>query len=98
MDVLGANPEGASVIATIKHYTFTMPSGAAANITVNISEVDPAKAVPFFYGAGANDPIEGASSVVYPYLVELNPTTAIVKASMANVVSVGCGITVIEYI
>ena len=103
MDVLGANPEGASVINTIKHYTFTLPAGNPANVTVAITEINPTKAMGFLYGNGYNersaeDPVIWWAWVVYPYLVELNATYALVKASLAITVNAGCGLSVIEYI
>lgn len=97
MDVLGANPEGASVINTIKHYPFTLPQGAAANVTVNISEVDPSKAMGFFYGAGHYEE-EAFAYNVYPYLVTIAATYAIVKAAGLISFAAGCSISIIEYI
>jgi len=100
MDVLGANPEGLQVIKSLKHYEFTLPIGNPVNVTVAISDVDPGKAVPFFYGAGVYEMGDGpsAAAAVYPYLVAMYTTHVVVKAPIYNHISAGCGITIIEYI
>ncbi|RLG71710.1 MAG: hypothetical protein DRO11_03860 [Methanobacteriota archaeon] len=90
--------KGGGVIKSIKHYTFTMPAGDPVNITVNIDTIDPNKAVVFFYGAGVWEFAEGVGINVYPYLVSLNSSQAIVRASMHNDQAAGCSFSVIEYI
>ena len=98
MDILGANPEGAQVIASINHYTFTIPGGAPADITVNISEVNPAKSMAFFYGGGPHEVSEQIGIVNFPYLVAINATTLIAKGSNHNTGNSGASVSVIEYI
>jgi len=90
--------KGGGVIKSIKHYTFTLPVGDPANITVDIDTIDPNKAVVFFYGAGVWEFAEGVGINVYPYLVSLNSSQAIVRASMYNDQAAGCSFSVIEYI
>lgn len=97
-----ADPEhgGAGLIKSIKHYTFTMPSGNPSNINVTIDTINPAKSVVFFYGAGylgVGEQGQGAA-INYPYLVSLAATLAVVKASLYNDEAAGCSLTVIEYI
>ncbi len=98
MDVLGANPEGASVINTIKHYTFAMASGAPANITVAITEINPEKAAVFFYGGGGAEIAEGIGVPIYPRLEALNATNIVARAAGQNDIAVICSVSVIEYI
>lgn len=98
MDVLGANPEGASVINTIKHYTFTLPAGGPANVNIPISTINADKAAVFFYGAGWQEVSENIGVAIYPYLVSLTHSTCVAKASGAIEVNVGCSLSVIEYI
>lgn len=86
------------VVKSIKHYTFTLPAGSPANVTVSIDTIDPSKAVVFFYGAGVYELEAGAIVADYPYLVSLNSSQAIVKASLDNSAAAGCGISIIEYI
>lgn len=95
-----ADPEhgGAGLIKSIKHYTFTMPTGAPSNINVTIDTIDPTKAVVFFYGAGVNEISQDIGAIVYPYLVSLAATLAVVKASHNNDIVAGCSLTIIEYI
>ena len=90
--------KGGGVIKDINHYAFSAPAGAPAPITVNIDTCDPQKAVVFFYGAGWNDPVEGALVAVYPYLFSLNSTQAIIKMSDNIGVGAGLSVSVIEYI
>ena len=102
-DVLGANPEGASVIKTIKHYTFTLLAGAPANVTIAITAIDPAKAVVFPYGAAhmaesGEDPVVWWAWSVYPYLVSMITESIIMRASEEIKEAAGLGVTVIEYI
>ena len=97
-DVLGAQLEGGQVIASIKHYPFTMPDGAPANITVAISEVDTTKAMAFFYGAGYKEVAEAIGVNVFPYIIAINATTVIVKASDILNGAAGASVTIIEYI
>ena len=103
MDVLGANPEGASVIKSIKHYTFTMLSGAPANINVVIDTIDPTKAMVFPYGSGYKadsgfEPITAWAWSVYPYVVSIAAELVVMKASGAIEANASCSISVIEYI
>ena len=86
------------VIKSINHYTFTLPTGAPANVTVSISSIDPNKGMAFFYGAAPYEIVEGAIMADFPYLVELGSTYALVKASLYAAASAGCGLTIIEYI
>ena len=97
MDVLGANPEGASVIGSIKHYPFTLLQGNPAEVTVDITEVDPTKAMAFFYGAGHYEEVSFAFNV-YPYLITIAATYVLVKASGAISFNAGCSLSLIEYI
>ncbi len=103
MDVLGANPEGASVIKSIKHYPFTMLAGAAANINIVIDEIDPTKAMVFPYGAGYKassgfEPITAWAWVVYPYVVSIAAELVVMKASGVIEANADCSVSVIEYI
>lgn len=98
MGVTGLPGRYEAVIKSIKHYTFTLPAGSPQNVTVSIDTVDPERAMVFFYGAGAYEIVEGAIAANYPYLVSLNSTEAIVKASMYNAIAAGCSLSVIEYI
>lgn len=103
MDVLGANPEGASVIKSIKHYPFTMAAGAPALITVAISSIDPTKAMGFLFGAGfgegsGEDPVVHWAWSVYPYVIDIYTTSMIMKASGNISQAAGCSVSVIEYI
>ena len=89
------------VIKSINHYTFTLPTGAPANITVSISSINPAKGMAFFYGAGYK--IDGIDTVYfaaanYPHLVSLASTNAIIQGSIYNDAAAACGLTIIEYI
>lgn len=95
-----ADPEhgGAGLIKSIKHYTFTMPTGAPANINVTIDTVDPAKAIAFFYGAGVYEISQDIGALVYPFLVSIAATLLVVKASHQNDHAAGLGVTIIEYI
>ena len=86
------------VIKSINHYTFSLPTGAPANITVSISSINPAKGMAFFYGAGFYEITAGNGAAVYPYLVSLGTAAAIVKAPIYNSFVAGAGITIIEYI
>jgi len=101
MGVTGIPGRYEAVIKGINHYTFTLPSGDPTNVTVSISAVDPERAIVFFYGAGAhageaNGQYFGIPN--YPYLVSLDSSQAIVKASLYNDQAAGCSISVIEYI
>lgn len=103
MDILGANPEGASVIKSIKHYTFNLPNGAPQNVNVVIDTIDPTKAMVFPYGAGhevecGEDPITCWAWTVYPYLVSISANLVVMKASDWIDGITGCSISVIEYI
>jgi len=98
MGVTGIPGRFEAVIKGINHYTFTMPSGSPQNITVSISAIDPDRAVVMFYGAGVYVPQEGVGVPVYPYLVSLNSSQAIVKASLSLDESAGCSMSIIEYI
>jgi len=93
---------GGGVIKDINHYTFTLPGGTPANVTVNIDTCDPAKAICFFYGAGAiiENPEPGVyyAVQVYPYLVALASSYAVVKASGSITGDWGCSMSIIEYI
>lgn len=89
---------GAGVIKSIKHYTFSMPVGGPSPITVSISTINADKSVVFFYGGGAWEAAAGAFISVYPFLLSLTTTTAIVQAALSNDAVAGAGITVIEYI
>jgi hypothetical protein len=95
-----ADPEhgGAGLIKSIKHYTFTMPTGLPSNINVTIDTIDPEKTVVFFYGSGAYEISADIAVAVYPYLVSLAATLAVVKASLENDHVAGLGLTIIEYI
>ncbi len=90
--------QGAGVIKSINHYTFTLPSGAPAPVTVSCSAIDPTKSVVFFYGAGWMDVVAGAVALVNPFLATLASSYAIVKASIQNGDNAGCSISIIEYI
>jgi hypothetical protein len=93
--------KGGGVIKDINHYTFTLPGGTPANVTVNIDACDPAKAVAFLFGGGGHIlPADTlwVISPVYPYLVTLASTYAVFKASATLEEAVGCSTTIIEYI
>jgi len=96
--VSGVPGKGDVVIKSINHYTFTLPAGSPADITVSISSINPAKGMAFFYGAGFQEFTDGNGPLVYPYLVELGSTYAKVKGSLYNSMTAGCGLTIIEYI
>jgi len=89
---------GGGVIKNINHYVFTLPFGDPTEITVSISSCDPSKAIVFFYGAGPY-PIGTIGGVPsYPFLVSLNSTQVIVKASLYCDGAAGCSLSLIEYI
>jgi len=93
--------KGGGVIKSIQHKTFVLPVGTPANVTVACDSIDPTKSVVFFYGAGYMElgpPEAPFAAAVYPYLVTLLSTYAVVKASMENWVDAGCSVSVIEYI
>jgi hypothetical protein len=90
--------KGGGVIKDINHYTFTLPAGTPANVTIPIDTCDPNKSVVFFFGAGYYGYEAGVAVAVYPYLVSLNSTQAIVKGSLYNNEEAGGGISLIEYI
>jgi len=103
MDVLGANPEGASVIASIKHYPYTLLAGAPADVTVAISTIDPTKAAAFPYGAAhymtsAEDPVVWWAWAVYPYVKEIMTEHVLMRASETISANAGASVSVIEYI
>jgi len=93
--------KGGGVIKSIKHYTFTLPTGTPQNVTVNIDTIDPSKAIAFFYGAGIYPYGYGeayAPLVNYPYLVSLGSSALVAKASLDNDIAAGCSVSIIEYI
>lgn len=97
-----ADPEhgGAGLIKSINHYTFTLLSGWPANVNVVIDEIDAAKSVVFFYGAGYKSigPEGEGAAISFPYLISLAAELAVVKAALYCDVNAGCSLTVIEYI
>jgi len=92
------NDKGAGVIKDINHYTFNIPYGSAVNVTIAVDTCDPTKSVPFFFGAVAAEVGEGIFIPNYPYLVSLNSTQLIAKASMNVGLAGDCSVTLIEYI
>jgi len=93
--------KGGGVIKDINHYTFQLPAGTPANVTVAIDECDPKKTVAFLFGAGFYFyAADGAVALcpVYPYLASLNSSQAIMRASLPIDVAADCGVSVIEYI
>lgn len=90
--------KGGGVIKDINHYAFTMTAGATPLATIAIDTCDPAKSVPFFFGAGWYEILTNFAIVVYPYLVSLNSTQMIVGASMQIDANAKIGVTLIEYI
>ena len=88
---------GAGVIKGINHYTGVLPAGNPANVTIAISTIDPSKGVIMLYGAGYHEEAAYAFNV-YPYLVALNSSQALCKASSHVAANAGFGISVIEYI
>jgi hypothetical protein len=91
------NGQGAGVIKDINHYTYSLPSGAAPDATISVDTCDPAKSVPFFFGAGVRA-IENVPVAIYPYLKSLNSTQMIIGASMALDFTANLSVTLIDYI
>lgn len=90
--------KGGGVIKDINHYTYALPAGATPRATINVNTCDPAKSVPFFFGAGILEFVPGALVAVYPFLVSLNSTQMIIGASQQIDVNSEQSVTLIEYI
>jgi len=98
MGVTGLPGRYEAVIKGIEHYTFIIPTGTPANITVSISAIDPGKAVAMLFGAGFDYYQDTVGVANYPYLVSLGSSQAILKGSLPNKEAAGCGVSIIEYI
>jgi hypothetical protein len=93
--------EGGGVIKSIQHKTFALPTSINQDRTVTITAVDPAKAICFFYGAGAA--IYPADTMwvaipVYPYLHSLMSSSLLVRVPTGLTEAANGSVSVIEYI
>jgi len=90
--------KGGGVIKDINHYTFALALGTAPVATVAIDTCDPAKAIPFFYGAGVFLAEADVPVAIYPFMKSLNSTQLIVAAAMELSYNANLSVTLIEYI
>jgi hypothetical protein len=96
--VVDVNGQGGGVIRDIHHYDYTLPSGTAPEATISVDTCDPAKSVPFFFGAGVWLAESNVGVAVYPYLKSLNSTQMIIAASQQLDYPSKQSVTLIEYI
>lgn len=96
--VVEVGGSGGGVIRDIHHYEYTLPSGTAPEVTLNIDTCDPLKTVPFFFGAGVWLAESNVGVAVYPYLKSLNSTQAIIASSQQLDYPSKQSVTIIEYI
>lgn len=88
----------AGVIKDINHYTFTLGSGTAPEATISIDACDPAKTVPFFFGAGWWEVLSGVVAVMYPFMKTLGSSSMVAAVSPGLGQDTVFGVTIIEYI
>jgi len=89
------------MIRTIKHYTFTIPSGTPQDITVSINTVDPDRCIVQFHGAGYKQcgPTDAPYAALnFPFLVSLATSSLIINFPLENTEALACGVSIIEYI
>jgi acyl dehydratase len=98
MGVTGYPGGAIAVIKGINYYTFTMPTGSPADITVSITAVDPSKAVVMLFGAGFDYWQDTVAVANYPYPKAMYSSSMILRASLYNRQAAECGALLIEYI
>ncbi len=98
MSVTGLPGGAIAVIKGIHYYAFTIQTGNPADITINITAVDPNKAVCMLFGAGFNFYQDTVAVACYPYPKSLGSSVLIARGSIPNVQAAECGALVIEYI
>lgn len=89
------------MIRTIKNYLFTIPADTPQDLTVNISSVDPDRAMVLFQGAGYKEGGPTAApyaAINFPYLVSAYSTYLLINFPFTNAEAAICGCSIIEYI
>jgi hypothetical protein len=89
------------LIRTIRHYLFTIPANTPQDVTIDISPVDPNRAMILLQGAGYKEggPTTAPYAAInFPYLVSLDSTNLIINFPFINKEAAICGCSIIEYI